>query len=90
MIAKEKEAYSGDDERARYGHRQEEDVAFHLRRAFGDDPEVVIFNDLRLKHGEENAQIDHLVMHPFGFIITNLRLLKYTMTMLWITLYVVW
>ncbi|MBE2169824.1 MULTISPECIES: nuclease-related domain-containing protein [unclassified Cobetia] len=69
MIAKEKEAYSGDDERARYGHRQEEDVAFHLRRAFGDDPEVVIFNDLRLKHGEENAQIDHLVMHPFGFII---------------------
>ncbi|WP_052384836.1 nuclease-related domain-containing protein [Cobetia amphilecti] len=69
MIAKEKEAYSGDDERARYGHRQEEDVAFHLRRAFGDDPEVVIFNDLRLKHGEENAQIDHLVMHSFGFII---------------------
>ncbi|MDL2191367.1 NERD domain-containing protein [Cobetia sp. LC6] len=69
MIAKEKETYSGDDERARYGHRQEEDVAFHLRRAFGDDPEVVIFNDLRLKHGEENAQIDHLVMHPFGFII---------------------
>ncbi|MCO7233541.1 MULTISPECIES: nuclease-related domain-containing protein [unclassified Cobetia] len=69
MIAKEKEAYSGDDERARYGHRQEEDVAFHLRRAFGDDPEVVIFNDLRLKYGEENAQIDHLVMHPFGFII---------------------
>ena len=69
MIAKEKEVYSGDDERARYGHRQEEDVAFHLRRAFGDDPEVVIFNDLRLKHGEENAQIDHLVMHPFGFII---------------------
>ena len=69
MIAKEKEAYSGDDERARYGHRQEEDVAFHLRRAFGGDPEVVIFNDLRLKHGEENAQIDHLVMHPFGFII---------------------
>ena len=69
MIAKEKEAYSGDDERARYGHRQEEDVAFHLRRAFGGDPEVVIFNDLRLKQGEENAQIDHLVMHPFGFII---------------------
>ncbi|MDH2297161.1 nuclease-related domain-containing protein [Cobetia sp. 29-18-1] len=44
-------------------------MAFHLRRAFGGDPEVVIFNDLRLKQGEENAQIDHLVMHPFGFII---------------------
>lgn len=69
MIAKEKDAYSGDDERAKYGHRQEEDVAFHLRRAFGNESDVVIFNDLRLKYEDENAQIDHLIMHPFGFII---------------------
>ncbi len=69
MILKEKEAYSGTDERGYYGHKQEQDVAFHLRREFGDSEQVRIIHDLVIEHGGERAQIDHLVIHPYGFII---------------------
>ncbi|MGM1052954.1 MAG: nuclease-related domain-containing protein [Pseudomonadota bacterium] len=69
MILKDKEAYSGTDERGYYGHKQEQDVAFHLRREFGDSEQVRIIHDLVIEYGEERAQIDHLVIHPYGFII---------------------
>src|SRR5690554_4117686 len=69
MILKEKDAYSGTDERGYYGHKQEQDVAFHLRREFGDSQQVRIIHDLVIEHGGERAQIDHLVIHPYGFII---------------------
>ncbi|QTF93772.1 nuclease-related domain-containing protein [Halomonas sp. BM-2019] len=69
MILKEKEAYSGTDERGFYGHKQEQDVAFHLRRAFGDSEQIRIIHNLMIEHGGERAQIDHLVIHPYGFII---------------------
>lgn len=69
MILKEKDAYSGNDERGFYGYKQEQDVAFHLRRAFGDSEQVRILHDLTIEHGGERAQIDHLVIHPYGFII---------------------
>lgn len=69
MILKEKDAYSGGDERGFYGHKQEQDVAFHLRREFGDSEQVRIIHDLVIEHGGERAQIDHLVIHPYGFII---------------------
>lgn len=69
MILKEKDVYTGDDERAFYGHKQEQDVAYHLRREFGDSDQVRIIHDLMIEHDGERAQIDHLVIHPFGFII---------------------
>ncbi|WP_254276933.1 nuclease-related domain-containing protein [Halomonas sp. 3H] len=69
MILKEKDAYSGTDERGYYGHKQEQDVAFHLRREFGDSEQVRIIHDLMIEHGGERAQIDHLVIHPYGFIL---------------------
>jgi hypothetical protein len=69
MILKEKDAYSGNDERGYYGHKQEQDVAFHLRREFGDSEQIRIIHDLVIEHGGERAQIDHLVIHPYGFII---------------------
>lgn len=50
MILKEKDAYTGGDERGFYGHKQEQDVAFHLRRAFGDSKQVrIIHNPLSCK-----------------------------------------
>lgn len=50
MILKEKDAYTGGDERGFYGHKQEQDVAFHLRRAFGDSQQVrIIHNPLSCK-----------------------------------------
>ncbi|MDR5867475.1 NERD domain-containing protein [Halomonas koreensis] len=69
MILKEKDAYAGTDERGFYGHKQEQDVAFHLRREFGDNDQVRVIHDLVIEHEGERAQIDHLVIHPYGFII---------------------
>ncbi len=74
MILKEKDAYpssDGDDrdQRAFYGHKQEQDVAFQLRREFGEHKQIHVINDLRLEHHGERAQIDHLILHPYGFII---------------------
>ncbi|MGJ7459025.1 nuclease-related domain-containing protein [Halomonas sp. MA07-2] len=69
MILKEKDAFTGNDRRGYYGHKQEQDVAFYLRREYANDEQFLIINDLLVCHGEENAQIDHLVIHPYGFIV---------------------
>lgn len=45
------------------------DVAFYLRRAFKEHENLVIFNDLKITHLGENAQIDHLLVYSFGFIL---------------------
>lgn len=51
------------------GNKQERDVAFYLRRAFKDSDDYIIFNDISLSFNDEKAQIDHLVIHQFGFVI---------------------
>lgn len=76
MILKEKDVSPsengrGGDERAFYGHKQEQDVAFQLRREFGEHKQIHVINDLRLEHRGERAQIDHLILHPYGFIIVE-------------------
>lgn len=54
------------------GRDAERDMAFYLRRAFGEDARVHVFHDLRLMRGEEVAQIDHLLLHRHGaFIIES-------------------
>ena len=71
MIAKEKTTPVPKDKLGKAGHDAEKQMAFYLRRAFGDAPDVLIFNDLRLERGGEVAQIDHLVLHRFGFAIVE-------------------
>ncbi|MDT8878839.1 nuclease-related domain-containing protein [Halomonas saccharevitans] len=76
MILKEKDASPngegrGGDERAFYGHKQEQDVAFQLRREFGEHKQIHVINDLRFEYRGERAQIDHLILHPYGFIIVE-------------------
>lgn len=45
-------------------------MAFYLKRAFRDDPEAWVFNDLRYETDDgDAAQIDHLVLHRSGFIL---------------------
>ena len=51
------------------GQKQEKDVAFFLRREFKNHPEVFIFNDYKFTHNEETAQIDHLILYKYGFIL---------------------
>lgn len=69
MILKEKGGLVGQDERSKAGYQQEQDVAFYLRREFGNDPSILIINDLRVEYSRERAQIDHLVVHPYGLIV---------------------
>lgn len=69
MIVKNKETSSSKDIRQKAGDKQEQDVAFFLRRAYKDDPKVFVFNDLRFEFNEEVAQIDHLILYPYGFVL---------------------
>lgn len=69
MIVKEKTGEIPEDVFGKAGHKAEQQMAFYLRRAFGESGDVHVFNDLRLERNGEVAQIDHLVLHRFGFVL---------------------
>lgn len=71
MIVKEHEAASTNDRLRRAGNEAEKQMAFYLRRAFGSDPDVFVFNNLRLEHEGEVGQIDHLILHKGGMVIVE-------------------
>ncbi len=68
-ILKYKEPSKSADARQDAGDRQEQDVAFYLRRAFKDDENILVLNDYRFTHNGETAQIDHLIVHRTGFLV---------------------
>jgi hypothetical protein len=68
-ILKTKDFLESTTVRQAAGDRQEKDVAFYLRRAFKDDPNILVLNDYRFTHNGEAAQIDHLIVHRAGFIV---------------------
>jgi hypothetical protein len=69
MIAKEYHPLPTTDRFQKAGDDAERQMAHYLKRAFGDDPDVQVFNNLRLEHDGEVAQIDHLVFHRAGLIV---------------------
>ncbi|MEP1383485.1 MAG: nuclease-related domain-containing protein [Paraglaciecola sp.] len=69
MILKDKQIINAVDPRTLAGQQQEKDVAFYLRRAFKDHKNVHVINDFKFTHNGENAQIDHLIIYPFGFVL---------------------
>ncbi len=75
MIAKERNASEHPASTAPTlvaGEAAEKQLAFYLSRAFADAEGVAIFNDLRIVDvNKEVAQIDHLVMHPCGFVLVE-------------------
>jgi hypothetical protein len=77
VIAKERNAaeHPDPDKFTAAGAKAEEQMAFYLRRAFGDpeNKEVMLFNDLRLANdrGDDFAQIDHLVFYRRGMIVVE-------------------
>ena len=72
MIAKEKTSKTPTDKFGKAGFASERQMAFYLRREFAETPDVFVFNDLRIRRNGETAQIDHLVLHPFGaFLIES-------------------
>jgi Nuclease-related domain len=44
-------------------------MAFYLRLAFADAADFFANNDFRVSRGEENAQIDHLVVNRLGLVL---------------------
>lgn len=69
MILKDKQLANTKAPTAVAGQKQEQDVAFYLRRAFKDHKQVFVINDFHFSHNNENAQIDHLIVYLFGFVL---------------------
>jgi len=69
MIEKDLEPFTGNDPLARAGRKAEEQIAFYLRRALADEPDIHVFNNLRLAQDGDAAQMDHLILHAQGLVI---------------------
>ncbi|MDQ7084711.1 MAG: nuclease-related domain-containing protein [Sulfurovum sp.] len=69
MIMKDTDIKILDDKYKQSGFKAETQMRFYLKRAFRDDSYVYVINDLRIHVEEEYAQIDHLVIHRYGFVI---------------------
>ncbi|MFN6972303.1 MAG: NERD domain-containing protein [Rheinheimera sp.] len=76
MILKDKTQTSSASIKLDAGIKQEQDVAFYLRRAYKDRDNVMVFNDIRLSHTGENAQIDHLIVYSYGFIVVESKSIR--------------
>ncbi len=71
MIVKDHQAAPTSDKAQRAGDAAEKQMAFYLRRAYGSQPDVHVFHNLRFERGEDAAQIDHLILHRGGAIIVE-------------------
>lgn len=71
MIIKELDELSAVDKFAKAGRAAEEQMVYYLRRAFADDKNIYVFNDLRLEQEQDAAQIDHLILHRCGATIVE-------------------
>jgi hypothetical protein len=69
MIVKELDLIETSDKFEQAGYNAESQLAFYLNREFKDDPQFLIFNNLRLEKAGDACQIDHLVLHRYGMII---------------------
>lgn len=71
MILKELDPFSASDKLLVAGRRAEEQMAHYFRRFFGSSSEVDVLNYLRIKLGDEVAQMDHVVLHSYGISIVE-------------------
>ena len=46
----------------RAGLKAEKEMAYYLKARFAEHPELLVFNNLKVEHGDRVAQIDHLVL----------------------------
>ena len=71
MILKELDRIETNDKFEQAGYYAESQLAFYLKREFKDDPQFLIFNNLRLEKAGDVCQIDHLVLHKYGMVIVE-------------------
>lgn len=68
-IWSEKKVINSKNKKILSGVNQEKDVAFYLRRKFKNSKDFIVFNDYSFEYDGEKAQIDHLIIHSYGFVI---------------------
>lgn len=71
MIYKELEPFQIEDKFAKAGRAAEEQMAFYFKRFFGDDPDILVLNGIRIEADSDAAQLDHLVIHSHGLAIVE-------------------
>ena len=71
MILKEIDKKTNLKKIQKYGHEAEKQMAFYLKRAFQESNDIFVINDLRIGVNDDIAQIDHLILHRFGFIVVE-------------------
>lgn len=71
MILKEIDKKVASTKLEKYGQNAEKQMSHYLKRAFQGNKEIFVINDLRLVMNDDVAQIDHLIIHRFGFIIVE-------------------
>lgn len=71
MIRKELDPYACSGKLELAGRKAEEQMSSYLRRFFGVNADVDVQNYLRIDLSGEVAQMDHLVLHPFGLLIVR-------------------
>ncbi len=72
MILKKRDDKAAKNKLEIAGENAEKQMIFYLERAFGDseNKDVIVLNDLRIEDTQGNiAQMDHLLIHPYGFVI---------------------
>ena len=69
VILKGLDPFISEDKFEKAGRAAEEQLAFYLRRAFVEDKDILVFNNLRFENNHDVAQIDHLILHKYGMII---------------------
>ena len=71
MILKELDPFDGQGKFEAAGYAAEKQMAFYLRRFFAMSEDVDVLNYLRIDLKGEVAQMDHLILHPYGFLIVE-------------------
>ena len=76
MILKTRSPQNAQSAQAIAGQQQEQNVAFFLRRAYKDHPQVLVINDFKFRFNDEVAQIDHLIVYSYGFILIESKSIR--------------
>lgn len=71
MIFKELDPFVAQSKFDRAGRKAEEQMAHYLLRFFSKSESVDVLNGVRIELDGEIAQMDHMVLHPFGILIVE-------------------
>jgi len=69
MIIKNVDDKVSNDKFVKAGLHAEKQMGHYLDRAFAKSKNIFVLNDIRLQNDTDTAQIDHLVIYTYGFMI---------------------